>query len=193
MSSIPFPATTGPALTPNKPLALRDSWWAVSVASISAVSTLGVAVWIAAHVRVDHTVHMAGVFVHLASLALGFGGVLMADYLFLRWLFGRGSFAEALQSANRLHLPIWAGLAGLVASGCVLEPNLASGLTQTKLALVLVLTLNGVQAGVLSGRLVRHTSVPLTSRLLGWGAATGVISQICWWGAILIGFWNAEH
>ncbi|MBF6298827.1 hypothetical protein IU459_14925 [Nocardia amamiensis] len=86
-----------------------------------------------------------------------------------------------------------AALVGLIASGCVLEPNLASMLTRTKLALVLVLTLNGPQAMMLSKRLDQHWSAALPPRVLIWAAATGVVSQICWWGAVLIGFWNAEH
>ncbi|MGW2663912.1 hypothetical protein ACWCW7_23370 [Nocardia tengchongensis] len=178
---------------PEKPLTLHDSWWIVAAAALVAASALVVAVWIAVHLRVDPVLHQAGLFVHLASLALGFGGVLMADYLVLRWLAGRSTFADAVQSANRLHAPIWAGLAGLIASGCVLEPNLDSPLTRTKLVLVLLLTLNGLQAGILGRRLTDFTTAPLPNRLLGWAAVTGVVSQICWWGAIFIGFWNAEH
>jgi hypothetical protein len=44
---------------------------------------------------------------------------------------GRSTLAEAIRGAERLHLPIWVGLAGLIGSGAFLEPNLNSALTQT--------------------------------------------------------------
>lgn len=181
-----------PPMEPERPLALHDSWWIISAAGVLAASALAVVVWIAVHLTVDPVLHKAGLFVHLASLVIGFGGVLMADYLVLRWLAGRSSFAEALHGTNRLHAPIWIGLVGLVASGAVLEPNLASILTRTKLALVLILTINGLQALILSRRLAHHTSAPLGARLLVWAAGTGLVSQFSWWGAIFIGFLNAE-
>lgn len=182
-----------PVAEPEKPLSVHDSWWTVAAAGVLAAAALAVAVWISGHLAVHPSLHTAGLFVHLAALVIGFGGVLMADYLALRWLVGRSTFAEALHGADRLHAPIWAGLVGLIVSGCVLEPNLASTLTRTKLVLVLVLTLNGIQAMMLSKRLGRRPSAQLSTGVLVWAAATGVISQICWWGAVFIGFWNAEH
>ncbi|MTE12427.1 hypothetical protein GLP40_06475 [Nocardia sp. CT2-14] len=158
-----------------------------------ATGTLAAAVWIAAHVTASPAVHSGGLFVHLTSLVVGFGGVLMADSFVLRWAAGRLTLSETLWAVSRLHVPIWLGLAGLVASGCVLEPNLASAMTRTKLALVLVLTLNGIQACALNRRLKARGGAPLTPRLLAWGAATGLLSQLCWWGATVIGFLNARH
>ncbi|WP_433756735.1 hypothetical protein [Nocardia sp. CA-135398] len=151
-----------------------------------ATVTLGAALWIADHLDVDRQLHTVGLFIHLAALVLGFGGVLIADYLMLVWLAGRTTLAEALDGIARLHVPIWVGLVGLVA-------NLESAMTRTKMAFVLILTLNGLQALLLGKRLTNHVSTPLTTRLLLWGAASGAISQICWWGAVGIGFWNAEH
>ncbi|MGY2119670.1 hypothetical protein ACW9HR_37800 [Nocardia gipuzkoensis] len=182
-----------PVVEPDKPVSLHDSWWIMAAAGVLAASALAAAVWVSVHLVVHPVLHTAGLFVHLAALVVGFGGVLMADYLVLRWLAGRSTFAEALHGANRMHAPIWAGLVGLIASGCVLEPNVASTLTQTKLVLVLVLTLNGLQASMLGKRLDRYWSAPLPPRVLIWAAATGVISQISWWGAVFIGFWNAEQ
>jgi hypothetical protein len=182
-----------PVAEPDKPLSLHDSWWIVAAAGMLATSLLAAAVWISVHLVVHPVLHTAGLFVHLAALVVGFGGVLMADYLVLRWLAGRSTFAEALRGTNRMHAPIWAGLVALIISGCVLEPNVASILTRTKLILILVLTLNGLQASMLSKRLDQNPSAPLPPRMLAWAAATGVISQICWWGAVFIGFWNAEQ
>ncbi|SEL93459.1 hypothetical protein [Rhodococcus maanshanensis] len=181
------------AAVPERPHALHDSWWMIAAAALAASSVIAGVLWISTHVDVDPTLHTVALFVHLASLVLGFGAVLVADYLVLVWLSGRCTLAEAIAGASRLHLPIWAGLAGLIASGSLLEPNLASGLTRTKVSLVLVLTINGLQALILSRRIAQHVSIPLTRRLMVWGASTALVSQICWWGAVWIGFWNAEH
>ncbi|MFC7450424.1 hypothetical protein [Rhodococcus daqingensis] len=181
------------AAVPNRPHALHDSWWIVSAAALVSAALMAAVLWISAHVDVDPILHTVALFVHLASLVLGFGAVLVADYLVVVWLSGRCTLAEAIGGAGRLHLPIWAGLAGLVASGALLEPNLASGLTRIKMVLVLVLTVNGLQALVLSRRITQQVSAPLTRRLIVWGASTATISQVCWWGAVGIGFWNAEY
>ncbi|TQC43270.1 hypothetical protein EEB14_44100 [Rhodococcus sp. WS4] len=181
------------ASEPDRPLALHDSWWTIALAGVLASVTVAVVLWISAHVTVDPLLHTAALFVHLASLVLGFGGVLISDYLVLLWVSGRSTLTEAITGAHRLHLPIWAGLAGLVASGALLEPNLASTLTRIKVACVLILTLNGLQALILSRRMARAATVSLAPTLTLWGATTATISQICWWTAVWIGFWNAEH
>ncbi|WP_245663335.1 hypothetical protein [Nocardia inohanensis] len=171
----------------------HDSGRMLCAYGLLATATLAGAIWIAAHAAITPAEHTAGLFVHLASLVLGFGGVLVADTFVLRWLAGRATLADTLRIVSALHMPIWLGLAGLVASGCVLEPNLSSAMTQTKMGLVLVLTLNGIQAWAFGRRLHKRGDAPLTPGLLAWGVATGLISQVCWWGATAIGFVNAQH
>lgn len=192
----PAPASRAgrwPAAEPSRPVHLLDSWWLVGAAGFASTGVLGVALWIATHVHPEPALHTAGLFVHLAALVLGFGGVLIADYLTVLWLLGRSTLSEAMTGVSRMHVPIWLGLAALVASGCVLEPNLSSPLTQTKMVFTVLLTINGLQATVLSKHLADAASAPLAPSVLLWGAASGAISQICWWGAIAIGFWNAQH
>ncbi|MFE1953660.1 hypothetical protein ACFW9D_24695 [Streptomyces sp. NPDC059524] len=175
-------------------MSLYDSWWTVAPASLAVCSALAATVWISQHLHADPALHTAALFVHLASLVLGFGAVLIADYYGLLWMTGRCSLNDALAGTARLHVPIWTGLAGLVGSGVLLHPDLASPLTRTKLVLVLVLTLNGLQAGLLNRRTAQHAaSAPLTPRFLAWGATTALVSQICWWGAVMIGFRNSQH
>ncbi|WP_405488552.1 hypothetical protein [Streptomyces sp. NBC_00096] len=142
------------------------------------------------HVETDPALHTAALFAHLASLVVGFGAVLTADYYGLLWAMGRCSLTEVVGATSRLHIPIWAGLGGLVVSGMMLAPNLDSPLTLAKLGLVALLTLNGLQAGLLGHRLT--TAPAVTPRLLLWGGATAVISQLCWWGAVTIGFLNTN-
>ncbi|MCY0929318.1 hypothetical protein OTB20_24585 [Streptomyces sp. H27-H1] len=186
-------ASASVAPTPDpRPLRLYDSWWTVAAAALLATLALTAGLWSSLHVRADAALHTAALFVHLASLVLGFGAVLCADYWGMLWLTRRCSLDEVLGAVSRLHTPIWAGLGGLVASGLLLHPNLGSPLTLTKLALVLVLTLNGLQAGFLGHRLAA-TPAPIGRGMLIWASATALISQVCWWGAVVIGFLNSNR
>ena len=201
MSAVPsessVTALPGPSLSgevPARRLGLYDSWWTIAAASLAACLALVASAWVSLHLHADPALHTAALFGHLASLVLGFGAVLVADYYGLLWISGRCTLSEALGSTARLHVPIWTGLAGLVISGVMLHPDLTSPLTRTKLALVLILTLNGLQAGLLNRRTAqRASSTPLTPRLLAWGATTALVSQVCWWGAVVIGFRNSQH
>ncbi|PHQ52827.1 hypothetical protein BLA24_05805 [Streptomyces cinnamoneus] len=152
-----------------------------------------VSVWISVHLQADATLHTAALFIHLASLVLGFGAVLVADYYGLLWITGRCTLREALDAAGRLHLPIWVGLAGLVASGMMLHPNPSATLTSVKLVMVLALSLNGLQAGMLNKRMASQTSGAPTTGLLAWGGATALVSQVGWWVAVVVGFLNSQH
>ncbi|MEU9176138.1 hypothetical protein AB0C90_04615 [Streptomyces sp. NPDC048550] len=185
-------AASMPAATPTRPLRLYDSWWTVAAAGLVAMMVLTAGLWFSLHVRTDETLHTAVLFVHLASLVLGFGAVLAADYHGLLWATGRCSLTEVISATSRLHVPIWAGLGGLVVSGLMLHPDLHSLLTQAKIALVGLLTLNGLQAGLLGRRLAEATG-PVGRGLTAWGGATALLSQVCWWGAVAIGFLNTNR
>lgn len=192
VTALPAPSLSGE--DPARRLGLYDSWWTIAAASLAACLALVACAWVSLHLHADPALHTAALFVHLASLVLGFGAVLVADYHGLLWITGRCTLNDALGSAARLHVPIWTGLAGLVVSGVMLHPDLTSPLTRTKLALVLILTLNGLQAGLLNRRTAqRASSTPLPPRLLAWGATNALVSQVCWWGAVVIGFRNSQH
>ncbi|MFF4545656.1 hypothetical protein [Streptomyces sp. NPDC001435] len=193
MSALPSESSVSPQTTPAQRLGLYDAWWTVTAAGVAVCLGLTACAWISLHLRVDATLHSVALFVHLASLVLGFGAVLSADYSALLWLTGRCTLREALSSAHRLHVPIWTGLAGLVVSGAMLQPDLASSVTRVKLGLVLALTLNGLQAGLLTRRMARQREgAPLAPRVLARGTMTALVSQACWWGAVVIGFRNSQ-
>jgi len=173
-------------------MTLYNSWWIFAVVAGAVCAVFGVAVWMSGHLHPDVALHNLALFAHLASLVLGFGAVLVADYFIILWMLRRSTFTEAIYGAARLQLLVWTGLIGLVASGVLLEPNLSAGMTRAKLAFVVVLTLNGLQATILGKRM--ETSVgALSLRLLIWGAATTTVSQLCWWGSAWIGFWTATY
>jgi hypothetical protein len=163
-----------------------------AAAATAATVLLGAAVWLSTQLHPSPALHKIALFAHLGFLILGFGSVLVADYFFALWVLGRTTFAEAVGNASRLHLLVWSGLIGLVVSGALLKPNLASGITILKLGFVAALIVNGVQAMVLGRRMTAlDECVPV--RLLAWGGLTTAVSQACWWGAVIIGFLNTNR
>lgn len=162
------------------------------LAMAASIMLLVAAIWVSSVAHPNAAWHTIALFAHLASLVLGLGAVLVADYFFALWVLGRSTFAEAVRSTSRLHLLVWAGLTGLVGSGALLEPNLHAAATVVKLALVAVLTVNGVQVMEL-GKRMAVVAGPVPRRLLVRGGLTTAISQLCWWGAVVIGFLNANR
>ncbi|MFF8774614.1 hypothetical protein [Kitasatospora sp. NPDC015120] len=149
--------------------------------------------WTAGHLHTDPALHTVALFGHLAALVAGFGAVLAIDYYGLLWLLGRRSLREVVHFTSPLHVPVWGGLLGLTLTGVLLEPHLDAGLTQLKLVLVLVIALNGVYAGTLHRRLAAYGERRPPAPLLARGAASALVSQAGWWGAVLIGFYNTQH
>ncbi len=162
--------------------------------AVAAVCLLwGSSAWTAGHLHTDPTLHTVALFGHLAALVVGFGAVLAIDYYGLLWVLGRRSLREVVDFTSPLHVPVWGGLLGLTLSGALLEPHLDAGLTQLKLLLVLVIALNGVYATTLHRRLAAYGERRPPARLLVRGAASALISQVGWWGAVVIGFYNTQH
>ncbi|GGQ27325.1 hypothetical protein GCM10010215_59520 [Streptomyces virginiae] len=169
------------------------SWCGAAAASLAVCAVWAATTWIALHLRADVTLHTVALFVHLASLVLGLGAVLAIDYYGALWLTGRKTLREVLDFTAPLHVPVWAGLGGLLFSGAFLHPDLSSPLTCVKLGLVLLLSLNGVQASALHQRLAAVDGGPVSRRLMIRGAVTASVSQAAWWGAVAIGFLNSRH
>jgi hypothetical protein len=171
-----------------RPHPLGD-WVYVVLAGVLLSAGLAAAVWVADHLHADETLHEVALFAHLASLVLGFGSVLAIDSVALQWALRRRQLTDVLDVAGHVQVPIWVGLAGLVVSGMVLEPDIDATLTQTKLALVLTVTWNGLIAAVLHRRLKSREGQPGRLLLLVSAMSAGV-SQAGWWGAMVIGFVN---
>lgn len=178
--------------TPRPPGLGVHRRYAAYYAMSASIMLLAAAVWLSTVLRPSAAWHDIALFAHLASLVVGFGAVLVADWFFVLWVFRRVTFGEAVRSASRLHLLVWGGLTGLVASGSLLAPDLGSAATVLKLCLVGILAVNGVRATVL-GRRMALVEGPVPFRLLAQGGLTTAISQLCWWGAVVIGFLNANR
>ncbi|GAA1059067.1 hypothetical protein [Agromyces bracchium] len=162
-----------------------------------AVVTLAwaLAVWLSAVLAPPDWLHGAALFVHLAALVVGLGAVLMIEWHALLWATGWSSVRELRQADRTMILPVWVGLAGLLASGALLEPDLASTATQVKLVAVLVLSLNGVALTKWTSDLARlparATFRTLPGRARFGFVASAVVSQAAWWTAVVIGLLNA--
>jgi hypothetical protein len=141
----------------------------------------------------DGQLAKVALFIHLVSMAVGFGAVVMIDVYGLLWLAGARTLSDLVDLAAVAHGVIAVGVGGLLASGIALRPDLSSPLARLKLALVLVVMLNGVAAQRMLRALkqnlpddVRGASIPWAAFQRGLLAA--LVSQLSWWGAIAIGF-----
>lgn len=163
--------------------------WAPLVTLAAIILTAApVVLWACQVMHLARQVQEVALFVHLGALILGFGGVLSVDWVGALYILGRRSFLEVVRAADNAAVPIWAGYAGLVLSGLFLEPNLNSPVTIVKLALVLVIGLNGVVALAVQRALTREADM----RWMAIGGSAAVISQLGWWGATVVGFINAH-
>ncbi|MFI1989944.1 hypothetical protein [Actinoplanes sp. NPDC020271] len=139
----------------------------------------------APHEPVVGVVHDVALFVHLTSLVVGLGAVLLVDWFGMRWLARRATLSDVLRTAEGAHVPIWAGFTGLLASGLFLGAPAAP-----KAIAVLVVGLNGIYAGLLLSRLSRCAEPPVG--LLVRAALAAAISQGAWWTAVVLGYLNSR-
>jgi len=86
------------------------------------------AVSLAAHVHPTRAVRDGALFAHLAALVIG--AMIVVDWLGILWVLGRRSLVEVTRTAAAVHALIWAGLATLVISGTLLEPNASAAVTR---------------------------------------------------------------
>ncbi|MFC3502196.1 hypothetical protein ACFOOK_14655 [Micromonospora krabiensis] len=150
-----------------------------------------VAILAAPHITLSPAWRTAALFCHLTCLVVGFGAVLTVDWFSLRWLLRREPLGTVLTTARGSHLLIWSGLVGLVVSGAALGPDTSSGLVWVKLLAVLTVGINGLFLGRVSDRLAAHEGRPPWAALLP-GVASATVSQLGWWTATLVGFWNSQ-
>jgi hypothetical protein len=134
---------------------------------------------------------LVALFIHLISLVVGFGSVLAVDWYGLLSLSRRVTIGDVLLTAERLIPLTWLGLAGLVASGVLLKPDLSSWLVVVKLCCVLGVGIVGVLALATSRLMERQMPTP-TPSLIRRGMVLAGASQCFWWTAVVIGFVTNE-
>lgn len=165
------------------------------------LSAAAAAAWLLS-VTMSTAVHVSGyaynlaVVVHVLFLVVAFGAIILVDWHGFLWLVGRRRLAEIIRLDGAATPLIWGGLAGMLGTGVFLNPHLNNPMTDVKLAAVLVLSLNGIMLIPLMRRLA-HLAPDAAFQDLTVGQRVHlllclVISQACWWTAIIIGFINAQ-
>ncbi|MEK7582905.1 MAG: hypothetical protein AAB483_00655 [Patescibacteria group bacterium] len=130
-------------------------------------------------------------FVHLVSLIVGFGAVIVIDTFGLLWTMRRTRLKLVNQVANVTQRLIWIGWGGLVASGIglIIFKGFIDNLTMIKLFFVAMVGINGVLLHKIKKQMEAHEiDEVLPGNLRARIAFSSVVSQIGWWGAIIIGF-----
>lgn len=188
----PEPSVAAGGQAPEQPGAAKTPLWVLAAAGLLSCAALAAVCWMSGHLHADPTLQTVARFLHVAALVAGLGAVLAVDWFAVLWLLGRRRLAGVLDTACTLQVPIWLGLAGLVATGLFLNPDLTSTLTRAKLGLVLAVTLNGLYAHRLGQHLGRYRDRPVPRSLLVQSGAAATASQLGWWGASLIGFLNSQ-
>lgn len=131
-------------------------------------------------------------FFHLIFLAVGFGTVITIDSFGLLWVMKKTELRQVLKVASITQVLIWVGWVGLVITGLAMvgwSLRGLAGILQLKLFFVLLLGINGVLLFLLKRRLKEFAeigNIPLLYKFRVF--LTSLISQIGWWGAIIIGF-----
>lgn len=180
----------------DRPMSEQSTRKFVGGLVLVALTAWGLTVYLSTQVAVDNTTHLVALAVHIVSMAAAFGVVLLVDWHGFLWLLRRRRISETIRLDGAATPLIWGGLGGMTVSGVFLSPDLTSGLTVTKLAAVLILTVNGILLIPLMRRLVQlpptttFGGLPMGQRIhMLLGAS---ISQAAWWTAILVGFVNAS-
>ncbi|GAB4099250.1 hypothetical protein [Sinomonas halotolerans] len=139
--------------------------------------------------------HRVGLAVHILALVLSFGTILAVDWLGLLWLLGKVEMHAPGKLEAAAKPLIWGGLALLLASGALIQPDLGNPVTVVKLVCVLVLMLNGLGIAPAMHQLLAFPACTrfgeLTRRLRLRLMVALTVSQACWWTAVLIGLVNS--
>ena len=163
------------------------AYWAV-IFGLSGSLALGAAltppVWL----------HLLALFVHLASIIIGLGAVVLLEFMGVLWIRRRAELGDLRRIERPVTTFAWLGIAGLLGSGVFLHPNLGDPLTIVKMGAVLVVAMNGVALTRLTAELGRlpartpFTALPPSIKL--WCAWSAVVSQAAWWTAVWVGMLN---
>ncbi|WP_127473526.1 hypothetical protein [Microbacterium sulfonylureivorans] len=141
-------------------------------------------------------IHYSALFVHLASVIVGLGAAVLLEFYGLQWARGRATLDDLRRIERSVTGLAWLAIAGLLASGALLEPDLADPLTDIKMLAVLIVAMNGVAMTRLTGELARLPGsvafARLPQRFRFWCVWSASVSQAGWWTAVVIGMLNTS-
>jgi hypothetical protein len=132
-------------------------------------------------------------FLHLIFLITAFGSIIVIDTFGLLYLLNKRTLKEVDAVARITQLLIWLGFFGLVFTGLLLTGGVipSTGIRSVKMLFVGMLGLNGIFLHTIRQSYQTYLNrkfieLPLSIRIRIFLASA--ISQIGWWGAIIIGF-----
>lgn len=155
---------------------------------------LTLSLWIGSTVVPQEWLHTPALFGHLASVIVGLGSAVLLEMSGLLWMLRRSTLDDLRRVERTVSALAWLGIAGLLATGAFLQPDVTQPLTALKMLAVLIAAMNGVAMTRLTDELARlpgHVRFSmLPRRLQTWCVWSAVVSQTGWWTAVLIGMLN---
>ena len=130
-------------------------------------------------------------FAHLGFLILGFGSVIVTDLYGLLWMWNRVRFKQIINLSGVTTTFIWTGWIGMVAVGIplIILKGEIDNLMLIKIAFVILIGLNGIPLHFIQKKLHKYTDDVVVPGIFIFRLMLAVtVSQIGWWGAIIIGF-----
>lgn len=139
----------------------------------------------------DSTAFYILLFVHLGGLVLGFGSVMVTDLYGALWLTGRQPYQQVVAVSAVTEKFIWIGWSIMVGAGIplIVIKGEIDNLMWIKLFFVALIGVNGLALYRVQQRASDFgAGDELPSRFVVWSALSLFVSQVGWWGAMLIGF-----
>lgn len=130
-------------------------------------------------------------FFHLSFLILGFGSVLVTDLYGLLWIWDRVRFKQIIKVSSVTEKFIWTGWTGMVAAGIpmILMKGEVDNLMTVKIAFVILIGINGIPLHMIQKKLREYKESEVVPGIFIFRLVLSItVSQITWWGAVLIGF-----
>jgi hypothetical protein len=130
-------------------------------------------------------------FVHLGSLILGFGSVLVTDLYGFLWALNRVRFAQVVKVSGVTELFIWIGWSGMVISGIplIILKGEIDRLMIMKFFFVVLVGVNGIPLHYLQKAVQRFKESDFVPSVFIFRLGLALfVSQLGWWGAVVIGF-----
>jgi len=126
---------------------------------------------------------------HITSLIVGMGSVIIIDTFGLLWLLKKTDLAKVIRIAQTTQKLIWIGWGGLVLSGLglITLKGYIDNLTIIKLFFVVLVGANGVFLHYIKKSMKKIQNNSLSPRIIFNISLASTISQVGWWSAILIG------
>ncbi|MBP6980037.1 hypothetical protein KBB41_03270 [Candidatus Curtissbacteria bacterium] len=135
-------------------------------------------------------------FIHLISTIVGFGAVIVIDVWGFLWIINKQKLSQVMSVARVTQILIWIGFFGLVLSGLFLGAHYDKPRTQLKIGLVILLGINGLYLEYIKRWAKKLGDIEFAKAPVMFKVQIGmasIVSQVGWWGTILIGFLTANR